>query len=38
MDWQPSVGAKGKELKISLLEGGAFYVRAAADAIASLFQ
>jgi hypothetical protein len=34
MDWQPSVGAKGKELKISLLEAREFYARAAPDAIA----
>jgi hypothetical protein len=35
MDWQPSVVAKGKELKISLLQAGEFYVRTAPDAIAS---
>jgi hypothetical protein len=34
MDWQPSDDAKGKELKISLLQGGGFYARRPADAIA----
>jgi hypothetical protein len=33
VDWQPSVVAKGKELKIGLLQAGGFYVRAAPDAI-----
>jgi hypothetical protein len=35
MDWQPSVEAKGKELKISLLEAAEFYVRRPAVAIAA---